>query len=184
MVRKAREESGLGNCPREGGNFAPDLRCGDLLWGEVSRFSSVRPDVLLEDKGIGVTLVAHGALVEHPHGGLGTVNPHVGLEVTLGGEGPRTDPTLEGPLSRVGPVVHLQSRLAAQHPVTDETLVGIVHFVLNRVDQMLQFAGLAGFHFDQGLPGVVITSGPGQQGGVDVGVFGWIEWGKRGRGRS
>ena len=108
MVRKAREESGLGNCPRrEGGNFAPDLRCGDLLWGEVSRFSSVRPDVLLEDKGIGVTLVAHGALVEHPHGGLGTVNPHVGLEVTLGGEASLADLAPVRPLSCVCPVMHL-----------------------------------------------------------------------------
>ena len=66
----------------------PDFRRLYLLWSQVSGFPSVGPDVLLEDQGIGILFVADGALMEHPHGGLGPVDPHVGLQVALGGEGP------------------------------------------------------------------------------------------------
>ena len=83
------------------------------------------PDVLLEDQGIGILFVADGALMEHPHGGLGPVDPHVSLEVTFCGEASVADLALEGTLSRVDPVVHLEGRLAREHSVAEHALVGV-----------------------------------------------------------
>ena len=48
-------------------------------------------NVLLQDQSVGELLVADRTLVHHPDGGLGSVNPHVGFQVSLGRECPSTD---------------------------------------------------------------------------------------------
>jgi len=65
--------------------------------------------MLLKNQGVGVLLVTDWTLVKHSHRGLGPVNAHVCLQVTLGSKCPSTDPALERSLAGVCAVVHLQS---------------------------------------------------------------------------
>jgi hypothetical protein len=121
----------------------------------------VQADVLLQYQRIGELLVAHRALMQHAHGWLGTVDAHVRLEVTFGGEGPATDLALEGPLSSVGAVVHLQGTLARQHPMADDALVWVRQFMFDVVYQLLQLGRFRRFrYFYQTLPGVVVAARP------------------------
>ncbi len=62
-------------------------------------------DVPLENQGVGELLVAHWTLMQHVHWWFDTVYWNVGLQVTLSGEGPATDLTLEWPLPSMDPVV-------------------------------------------------------------------------------
>ena len=96
-----------------------DLGGRNLLEAHLRLLAGVGADVLLQDGGVGVLLVAHRALREGSHGWLGPVHAHVGLQVALGGEGPLADLALEGPLTGVSTVVHLQGRLAGQNSVAN-----------------------------------------------------------------
>ena len=66
---QSRQPRGEGDRQRKGElrGKVLDLRGGDLLRAELGGLAGVGADVLLEDEGVGVLLVADRALVEHPH---------------------------------------------------------------------------------------------------------------------
>lgn len=72
----------------------------------------MQSNVLLEYQRVRKFFVAHGALVQHPRGWLGTVHTHVGLEVAFGCESSAADLALKRPLACVCTVVHLKRALA------------------------------------------------------------------------
>ena len=74
--------------------------------------------------------------------GADLVDRHVRLQVALGGEAALADLAPVGPLARVSAVVHLQRRLTGQNFVTNDALVRVGELMAERVDQVLELAGL------------------------------------------
>ena len=81
--------------------------------------------MLLEHDDVGKLFVADRTLVDCAGRWLGAVDPHVCLEITLGGESAPAEPTAERPFTGVGAVVHQQRAAAAERAETDGTLVGV-----------------------------------------------------------
>ena len=160
---------------RERGEIS-NLSCINLLGSQFSWLPCVSSDMLLKDKCICVLLLTDGALVEHPHRGLGPVHAHVSLQVALRGEGSSTNSAFERSFAGVRAIVHLESRFARKYSVADDTLVRIGQLVLNVVDQLLELGCFTGFaDLNERLPGVVIAARAREKIGVNVGVFCRVE---------
>lgn len=153
-----------------------NLSCINLLGSQFGWLPCVSSDMLLKYKCVCVLLVTDGALVEHPHRGLGPVHAHVSLQVALRGEGSSTNSTFERPFAGVRAIVHLESRFARKYSVADDTLIWIGQLVLNVVDKLFKlgcFTGLA--DLDERLPGIVIAARAWEKIGVNIGVFCRVE---------
>jgi len=85
----------------------------------------MKSNVLLENDDVGELLAADRTRVDAAKRRLGAVDPHVGLEVALGGEGTPTEATAERPVTCVCTVMHQQRAAAAEHAQTDGALVGV-----------------------------------------------------------
>ncbi len=130
----------------------------DLFLTQFCGLTSMCFNMLLKNQCVGIFLMANWTLVKHSHGWLGSVHPHVGLQVAFGGESATADATLKGSFTGMGTIVHLKGRLARQHSMANDAFIRICQLMFNVVDQGFQFRGLiSSANLNQRFPSIVIA---------------------------